>query len=105
MQVVCKLLHRCIVCVSDRNFVRSGHAADTNIPMSKKRLSFNMRFPDNDIILYEEGRKLAQKRRISLAELLRQLLIAELKANGIDTELASQPANPVDRVPLEKQKD
>ena len=84
MQVVCKLFPRCITCVSDLNFVRSEHVAITPIPMSKKRLSFNMRFPDNDIILYEEGRKLAQKRRISLAELLRQLLIAELKANGID---------------------
>ncbi len=42
-----------------------------------------MRFSKDDVELYEEGRKLAQKRRISLAELFRSLLIAELEREGL----------------------
>jgi hypothetical protein len=56
----------------------------SSLLMSKKKVLFTMRFSESDIDIYDNGRKLAQKRRISLAELLRQLLIAELKANGID---------------------
>ena len=45
--------------------------------MSKNKAFFNMRFSEADVELYEWAKKYAQKRRISVAELVRTLLIAE----------------------------
>jgi hypothetical protein len=56
------------------------------MPAGKDTILYNMRFSKEDHEYYQKGLELAKKRRISLAELLRQLLIKELDNEGMLTK-------------------
>jgi hypothetical protein len=56
------------------------------MPAAKDTILYSMRFSKEDHIYYQKGLELAKKRRISLAELLRQLLIQELDKEGLKLE-------------------
>ncbi len=49
------------------------------MPAKADTIIYTMRFPQKDKEIYTESLKLAEKRRLSLAELIRQLLIRELE--------------------------
>lgn len=53
------------------------------MPAKSDTIIYTMRFPQKDKEIYTEALRLAEKRRISLAELIRQLLIREIDMEKI----------------------
>lgn len=62
------------------------------MPTMAAHKMLNIRFPEKDTQLYDDAQRLATQRRISLAELIRRCLIAEVDKATESGELRKEEA-------------